>query len=51
MIRKKNAAGLALFCFGAGMIFSVFLQGGLCAVIVGLAAMVAGAVLLCGNGA
>ena len=50
MVRTKCALGLALLAFGAGMIVSVFLQTGICAVILGLIFLVAGALLICGNG-
>lgn len=49
MIRTGGALGLGLLAFGAGMIFSVFLSAGICAVILGIVFLIAGAVLLSGN--
>lgn len=51
MIRTGCALGIGLIAFGAGMIFSVVLSAGICAVILGIVILVAGAVLLSGNGA
>lgn len=51
MVKTRTALGLGLFGFGIGMIFAVLLQTGLCAVILGMACLIGGAVLLCGNGA
>ncbi len=50
MVRTKCCFGLAVLSFGAGMILSVLLQTGICAVILGLIFLVVGAFLLCGNG-
>ncbi|GEM_PF-5010528 len=46
MIRKREAAGLALMAFGVGMILAVLLQSGLCPLIIGAAAVIAGCLLL-----
>lgn len=51
MIRTGYVLGIGLIAFGAGMIFSVVLSAGLCAVILGVVFLIAGAVLLSGNGA
>ena len=51
MIRTGCVLGIALIAFGAGMIFSVLLSAGLCAVILGIVSLIGGAVLLSGNGA
>jgi len=49
MVRKREAAGLALMAFGAGMVLSVVLQSGLCPIVIGLGALVAGGILVsCG---
>ncbi len=46
MIRKREALGLALMTFGAGMILAVILQSGLCPLVIGAAAVIAGCILL-----
>ncbi len=46
MIRKREALGLALMAFGAGMILAVLLQSGLCPLVIGTAAVIVGCVLL-----
>lgn len=51
MVKTKTALGVGLIGFGGGMIFAVLLQTGLCAVILGMVFLIAGAVLSCGNGA
>ena len=50
MMRTRCALGLAVLAFGAGMILSILLNTGICAVILGLIFLVLGAFLLCGNG-
>ncbi len=46
MIRKREALGLALTAFGIGMILSVLLSSGLCPIVIGGAAMIAGGLLI-----
>ena len=46
MVRKKEALGFALMAFGAGMILAVLLQSGLCPLVIGAAAVIAGCILL-----
>ena len=46
MMRKKEAAGLALVALGVGMILAVLLQSGICPLILGMAAVVAGLLLM-----
>lgn len=49
MIRTGCVLGIMLVAFGAGMIFSVVLSAGICAVILGIVFLIGGAVLLSGN--
>lgn len=51
MVRTKWALGLGLLALGAGMLLAMLLQTGVCTVILGFLFLVAGAFLLCGNGA
>ncbi len=46
MMRKKEAAGLALVTFGMGMILAVLLQSGLCPLILGAAAVIVGLLVM-----
>ena len=46
MIRIREAAGLALMAFGEGMILAVLLPSGLCPLMIGAAAVIAGCLLL-----
>ena len=46
MIRKREALGFTLMAFGVGMILAVLLQSGLCPLVIGAAAVIAGCVLL-----
>ncbi len=51
MVRTKNVLGFVLFGLGIGMILSVLLQTGICAVMMGIGFLLGGALLLWGNGA
>ncbi len=46
MIRKREVIGIALFAFGVGMILAVLLQSGLCPILLGIAAVVAGCIFM-----
>lgn len=49
MVRTGCVLGIGLIAFGAGMIFSVLLSAGVCAVILGIIFLIAGALLVSGK--
>ena len=46
MIRRKCCIGVGLTAFGVGLILSVFLQSGICMVLLGLGCIAAGVLCL-----
>lgn len=46
MVRRKSCIGVGLAAFGAGLILAVFLQSGVCVVLLGLGCIAGGVICL-----